>query len=95
MRVRVINVKGARKLPAEQKSGMGKGGSQLRPRFLWNPGLFPSVTPAVAGFFTFKIGSKAHAMSAAVGEFYAGGLESTSERGHGRAMRSQYARSTF
>jgi hypothetical protein len=70
-------------------------GSELRLRFLWKLGVFLSVTPAVAGIFAFGIDSKAHARSAAVGEFYAGRLESLSERRHGRTVRSQYAGSAF
>jgi hypothetical protein len=68
-------------------------GSVLRD--LWEPGLFRSATLVVASVFVSKDRSMAHARSAAVREFYAGGLESTSERSYGRTVRSQYARSSF
>jgi hypothetical protein len=75
------------------KQVWGSVGGVLRD--LWKPRLFRSATLVVASVFVFKDGSKAHARSAAVREFYAGGLESTSERSYGRTVRSQYARSPF
>jgi hypothetical protein len=92
--VRVPVIRGGRGVASSQrKAGLGRVGSVLRA--LWKPGLFRSATPVVAGVFVFKNGSNAHARSATVREFYAGGLESTSERSYGRTVRSQYARSAF
>jgi hypothetical protein len=54
-----------------------------------------SASLVVAGLFAFSVGSKSHARSAAIREFYAGGLESASERSNRRTVRSQYAGSAF
>jgi hypothetical protein len=53
------------------------------------------LVTTIAGVFTFTVGSKPHASSTAVREFYAGGLESASECRHGRTVRGQSAQSSF